>query len=75
MEYTLTDSKLRSLKAAVTRAQNRRNWTEVVERCEQAQAVFEKHGYPDCWSDFERHKGDAEVQLRLAAFSGPIFGR
>ena len=75
MEYTLTDTKLRSLKAAVTRAQKRRNWTEVVERCEQAQAVFEKHGYPDCWSDFERHKGDAEVQLRLAAFSGPIFGR
>lgn len=75
MEYTLTDSKLRSLKAAVTRAQKRRNWTEVIERCEQARAVFEKQGYPDCWADFERHKGDAEVQLRLAAFSGPIFMR
>lgn len=65
MEYTLTDKKLRSLKAAVTRAKNRKNWNEVIERCEQAEATFQLQGYPDCWADFERHKLDAQVQLRL----------
>jgi hypothetical protein len=70
MEYTLTDAKLRSLKAAVTRAKNRKNWTEVIERCEQAEAVFERQGDPDCWSDFERHKLDAQVQLRLGVMMG-----
>ncbi len=70
MEYTLTDAKLRSLKAAVTRAKNRKNWNEVIERCEQAVAVFEKQGYPDCWSDFERHKLDAQLQLRLGVMLG-----
>jgi hypothetical protein len=73
VEYTLTDAKLRSLKAAVTRAKNRKNWTEVVERCEQAVAVFERQGYPDCWSDFERHKDDALLQLRLGVQLGNFF--
>lgn len=73
MDYTLTPAKLRSLKAAVTRAQNKRDWRRAIAACEMAERTFQQHGYPDCWSDFERHKGDAEVQLRMFAFTGPIF--
>lgn len=73
MAYTLTDTKLRSLKAAVTRAQRQRDWRKVIAACDMAERTFREQGYPDCWADFERHKGDAEVQIRLADFSGPIF--
>lgn len=65
MEYTLTDSKLRGLKAAVTRAKNRKDWQGVIDACDTALQVFEVAGYPDCWSDFERHKLDAQLQIRL----------
>jgi hypothetical protein len=73
MGYTLTDSKLRSLKAAVTKAQNRRDWPGVIIACDRAESAFRKHGHPDCWADFVRHREDAEVQMKLLSFTGPIF--
>jgi hypothetical protein len=73
MDYTLTDTKLRTLKSAVTRAQRKRDWRKVIAACELAERTFKEQGYPDCWADFERHKGDAEVQLKLFSFTGPIF--
>jgi len=73
MEYTLTDSKLRSLKAAVTKAQNKRDWQGVIIACDRAESVFRKHGHPDCWADFVRHREDAQVQMKLFSFTGPIF--
>jgi hypothetical protein len=65
VEYTLTDARLRSLKAAVTRAQNKQDWRAVIAACEKADRTFREQGYPDCWSDFERHKGDAELSLKF----------
>jgi hypothetical protein len=73
MDYTLTDTKLRTLKAAVTRAQRKRDWRKVIAACELAERTFKEQGYPDCWADFERHKRDAEVQMKLFSFTGPIF--
>jgi hypothetical protein len=65
MEYTLTDARLRSLKAAVTRARNKKDWRAVIVACEKADCVFRAQGYPDCWSDFERHKRDAELEMQF----------
>lgn len=65
VEYTLTDAKLRSLKAAVTKAQNKQDWWGVITACNKAIIVFKTHGYPDCWSDFCRHASDAGSQLQM----------
>jgi hypothetical protein len=73
MGYTLTASTLRALKAAVIKAQNKRDWMGVIVACDQALAVFAAQGHPEQWADFVRHREDAEVQLKLHAFSGPIF--
>jgi hypothetical protein len=71
MEYRLSDAQLRSLKAAVTRAQNKNDWWGVVSACIKALKVFRERGYPDCWSDFERHRDDAEFQIRMSVFNQP----
>lgn len=63
--YRLTPARLRSLKAAVTRAQNKKDWQGVIRACNHAITVFQMEGYPDCWSDFQRHKDDAECSLTL----------
>jgi tricorn protease-like protein len=63
MEYQLTDKKLRQLKAAVTRARNKKDWQEVIYKCDQALNTFNVLGYPDCWSDFERHRYDAQMAI------------
>jgi hypothetical protein len=65
VEYTLTDARLRSLKAAVTRAQKKQDWWGVITACNKALTVFQHHGYPDCWADFERHASDAGSQLQM----------
>ncbi len=65
MEYSLTDAKLRQLKAAVTRAQNKKDWVGVIIACNRAEIVFRKEGHPDCWADFVRHREDAESQKRM----------
>ena len=70
MEYTLTDARLRSLKAAVTKANNKKQWMAVIRACDKALRIFAAEGYPDCWSDFERHKLDAQLQLRLGVQLG-----
>lgn len=74
MEYTLTDARLRSLKAAVTRAQNKKDWRAVIAACEKADQTFREQGYPDCWSDFVRYREDAGVQARMVRikFNGTI---
>lgn len=63
--YSMRPGTLRSIKSAVTRAKNRKDWDAVVQICDKAEAMFKESGFPDCWADFERHRTDAQLQLRL----------
>lgn len=62
-EYTLTQAELTKLRATLTRAKNSKDPNKVIRVCEAALARFEDVGYPDCWSNWERAKMDAELQL------------
>jgi hypothetical protein len=62
---TVRAGTVRSLKSAVTRAKNRKDWDSIVQICDRAEAVFKEVGYPDDWSFFDRARMDANLQLRL----------
>jgi len=62
--YTHKPGTLRSIKSAITRAKNRRDWDAVIQIVNTAEEMFRGLGYPECWSDFARHRDDAEAELR-----------
>lgn len=62
-DYRLSAKDLRSLKSALTKAQKNKNPQKVIDVCNRAFAKFESDGYPDCWSDFQRARDDAERDL------------
>jgi len=63
-EYTLTQAELTKLRAALTRAKNSKDPQKVIRTCNAALARFEQVGYPDCWSNWQRAKDDAEFELQ-----------
>lgn len=63
-DYRLSSKDLRSLKSALTKAQKQGS-KQVIAVCNRAFAKFESDGYPDCWSDFQRARDDAEHTLSL----------
>jgi hypothetical protein len=63
--YSMRPGTVRSIKSAVTRAKNRKDWDAVVQICDKAEAMFQEHGYPDCWKELESQRLDAQLQLRL----------
>jgi hypothetical protein len=71
-DYTLTNAELKSLKAALTRAK-KKGPDAVVAEANRAMGIFEAKGYPDCWSDWERAKDDAEFEKRRSAKGGSWF--
>lgn len=66
MDYTLTPKELTQLKAKLTKAIKGKNPEEILATVNAALAIFEEKGYPDCWSDWERAKGDAIFSLNIA---------
>lgn len=60
--YTLTQAELTKLRASLTRAKNSGDPNKVIRECNKALARFEEVGYPDCWSNWERAKMDAEFE-------------
>jgi hypothetical protein len=56
-EYSKRKAKLKKLVKA-------EKWQEVVAEAEDALAYFEKTGFPDDWSDWERAKEDAQQKIK-----------
>ena len=65
MEYTLTPKEFTTLKSRLTRVVNTKNHEKIIEECDRAFEIFEKKGYPDNWSDWQRAKTDAEFALQM----------
>lgn len=66
MGYTLTQSRYRTLKSNLTRAVNSGDYDRIIKTCNDALAEFERDGYPDDWSRWERARDDAEFKRRFA---------
>jgi len=64
MTYTLNQAEYTKLKSKLTRAINSKNNDNIIKTCNEALAIFEIHGYPDSWSNWERAKDDAESAKR-----------
>jgi len=58
MKYTLKKSTLTKLRAKLTKAINSGEAKKVLSTVEEAYKIFEKEGYPDDWSRWERAKED-----------------
>jgi hypothetical protein len=58
MKYTLKKTTLTKLRAKLTRAINSGESKKVLSAVEEAYAIFDKEGYPDDWSRWERAKED-----------------
>lgn len=69
--YTLTQAEFRSLKARLTRAENRAkasgDWGPVAREARRALALFEEKGFPDSWSRWQRAAEDADYRARVRA--------
>ena len=65
-DYTLSPSRLRSLRSALKRALNSNNPRRVLDTVARAYQYFEAEGWPDDWSNWQRAKDDAELSLRLS---------
>lgn len=61
-DYRLSPKDLRALKSALTKAK-KQGPKQVITVCNRAMAKFEADGFPDCWSDFQRARDDAERSL------------
>ena len=71
MRYELTKSELSRLKSSLTKAVKSGSSAAVIRAHDEAMAIFEQRGYPDCWQDWERAKSDVEM---AAAHRGPWRG-
>lgn len=64
MAYTLSQSEFVKLKSKLTRAVNSKDNDKIIQVCSEANAIFCAKGFPDCWSNWERAKDDAESAKR-----------
>jgi hypothetical protein len=61
------NSMQRRHRAALTRAKNSGDQQKIIDACDKAFADFERYGWPDSWSEWQRAKDDAQFALRRAA--------
>ncbi len=54
---------MRKQKSALTRAKKTGDPENIVLACDTALASFNTHGWPDCWSLWEREKQDAMLTV------------
>jgi hypothetical protein len=66
-DYTLTQAELTKLRGNLTRAKNSKDPKKVIRVCDAALARFEEVGFPDCWSNWERAKQDAEFEIQRSS--------
>lgn len=58
--YTLSNQKLAQLKLKLKRVIKLGSNQDIIDEVERAYKIFEKEGWPDCWSDWQRAADDAE---------------
>jgi len=66
-DYTLTQKELTGLRSKLTRAINSKDNNRIIRTANEAMAIFEEKGYPDCWSNWQRAKDDAEFAKQREA--------
>lgn len=64
--YTLTKKQLSAERRRLTVAQKSGDPRKVLQACSSAFELFERCGFPDCWSRWERAKEDARFELERA---------
>jgi hypothetical protein len=71
MEWTPDDQRdFRKFKAALTRAQNRKDWPAVIRCADKFEEFFNARGiFPDDWTRWTRAKDDAIFEMERAGFS------
>lgn len=55
----MTNAQSRSTKAMLTRAEKTKDRAAILAACDKAEAIFNRHGWPDWWSRIERMRSDA----------------
>ena len=68
-DYTLTKAELTKLKSRLTRAK-KAGPVQVLQVTSDAFELFEHKGYPDCWSNWERARGDALSEIERSTLAG-----
>lgn len=63
MSYILTQREYRRLKGRLTRALNTRDPRKIRQEARYGLAIFERDGYPDEWSRWQRAYDDAGFAL------------
>lgn len=61
--YALSRTRLRAMKASLTRAIKSGDSRRVLATVARAYATFERLGWPDCWSNWQRARDDAAIAL------------
>jgi len=64
-DWDAVTKELRKQRGNLTRAK-KKGPQAVIDCCNAAFRCFEIVGYPDQWSEFQRAKDDAEVEIRMA---------
>lgn len=65
-DYAAMKKELPKMKAALTKAKNRKAWSTVIALCNEAFARFDQIGWPDNWSHWQRSRDDAEFEIQRA---------
>lgn len=65
MSYTLDAATYRRLKSNLTRAVNSKRLDRIESACAEAFETFEREGYPDDWSRWQRARDDAQFAARM----------
>lgn len=60
--YTLTQKEHTRLKGRLTRALKAGDPDKIIKEAAYAKVIFERNGYPDDWSRWQRAADDAEYQ-------------
>lgn len=63
IDYEQVTRSLRKHRGNLTRAKNKGDQQKIIDVCDAAFADFERYGYPDQWSEFQRARDDAQFQL------------
>lgn len=62
-QFAQLSKELPNLKRNLTRAKNSGDPRKVVIAADAALKRFEEIGWPDCWSDFQRARDDAQIEI------------
>lgn len=59
IDYEQVTRSLRRHRGNLTRAKNKGDQQKIIDVCDAAFADFERYGFPDQWSEFQRAREDA----------------